>query len=818
MTDNDLDFRVDDPPERKPRGWEKLWQIPAFVVGIICVCLAGGGIALRADPAREFERDLRAFRVDLKTEADPMKLQPAVDRLAAKAESFPKHNAQYRFLIGSYYFRRAEREPTVAEWRNLANENLSRARADGVPDADQPALLYRLGMTQYRLGVQPNQALALIKQGVEQGGENPALGYAFLADAYLKLPQPNVEAALAASQKQLEYVNDRDPEAFAAARLLHAEILQRAERRPDALRELAQIPNESSSNMNAKVLLLQATCSETEEDWAKALGFWRKLEPFASGIEGGIGRVWHRQGLAHSKTRPANNAAAVELWTKAAATGGEEGQAAALGLGSLLIAGDPEMALSVWDQALAPVRASGAYKNRYVGAAAAKESIEKGGGDLLAARDFARALRSVDLLASLAPPAVVDEKRAVIHAIWAKDLATRPTMDAAEKEKLSAEACAHYQNAGDYYAQAALSRETKDKIELYWTSATNYLAGRDHVKACLILEKFLRLAENDGRLSLGHFSLAESLLAQGRGGDARAHFHKCIELNLPPYVNRARHRLALESLKAKNLPEAREILAQIVQSNGPDRDPDLHEKSLYELGNLHFEMNEQDEGVLRLRDAIRLFPNNPAVWKARDRLADHYWECARKLVAETKDSDPLAEARRNKREQFLRDAQSAYEAIDKGLSERTRGIEGAPKTALTKEEQGIWQKAIFNVGILYRDLNDHDRAMTYFRSLQEFRYGLKSDRAIGNLYCAQHVYWSWRLAAKDAGNPENRNTVANAALTDAIKALNLIPENRDEEFFGSSEWNREFWRQFLIRWDAEARQVVRRADPNGFGN
>ena len=120
MTDNDLDFRADDPPERNPRGWERLWQIPAFLVGIACLSLTGGAIALRADPAREFDRDLRAFRVDLKTEANPAKLHPAVERLTGKADAHPKQNALYRFLVGSYYFQRAEREPTVAEWRRSA--------------------------------------------------------------------------------------------------------------------------------------------------------------------------------------------------------------------------------------------------------------------------------------------------------------------------------------------------------------------------------------------------------------------------------------------------------------------------------------------------------------------------------------------------------------------------------------------------------------------------------------------------------------------------------------------------------------------------
>ena len=86
-------------------------------------------------------------------------------------------------------------------------EHLSQALSLGVSEDDLPTLYFRLGLTYYRQGRHPGQALTWVKQGLDLGAENPAAGYDFLVYVYLHLPQPNPR--LAGRQPQAPGVRGR---------------------------------------------------------------------------------------------------------------------------------------------------------------------------------------------------------------------------------------------------------------------------------------------------------------------------------------------------------------------------------------------------------------------------------------------------------------------------------------------------------------------------------------------------------------------------------------------------------------------------------
>jgi tetratricopeptide (TPR) repeat protein len=802
----ELDAR---PPGRR-RGWARLWQTPIFVLGLACLALVAAWAALRDTPGRQFERELRHLRQALQGEHDLPDLQTSIEPLIGKASEFPRSQAECEFLLGSYFYRLGELEPAKAEWSARANQHLSRALTLNIAESDLAMLFFRLGMTHYRQGQHLGQALNWVRQGLELGAENPANGYAFLVEAYLKMPQPNLAAALSANQRHLEYVDDRDPEAIGKARYLHADILQRLDRRAEALRELEQIEANVPAPLLANVRLLQATCSEAEEQWSSALEFWKQLEPLAAEVPGGKGRIYYALGLAHTQMSPCDDAAVVSMWKQAVEAGGEEGQAAAIRLGHRLIADgrfDPEQALKYWGEALGNNRVGAEFKNSYVDLATVLELFDQSCELLLEKGDFARSQALANLVARVAPPGAAEEKIARTQVRWANDLSAQAQRSPSNADALLREARARFQDAGDYFKQATVSREPSDKIELFWQSASCYLSARDFANAAMALETFVVLTLGDERNARGHFALAEACQAQGQKAKARGHYVKCIELDTAPYAVRALARLAQVEIDARKLDSAREILLQILGRNGPDVERDIFEQALYSLGNVLFDLGEADEGAIRLREAVRRFPSNPKVWAARHRLADHAWDRAKQImVAEPQlvaiDRRPLAEAMIQKRRDYLMEAHDAYQTLARDLEELYNSQKSLPMEPVL-----FWRNSLFNIGNLKLELGDAALAMTYFRNVQLLYRG-KAE----SLFAARNVYSCWQQLARTANNqrPQFQAFVLEAVRT-ALRDLEEIPRAHDEEIFlsGATPFSRQQWRDLLAQWEVELGEPAR---------
>jgi tetratricopeptide (TPR) repeat protein len=800
---------------RKTRGWGRLWQMPTLLVGALCLAVTAATADLRDDPSREFVFQLRTLRRQLRDENKLAQSQSLVEKLDAQAAKFPRFQGECAFLTGSYFFLRGEYDLRDLTLRANAQERLTQALALGVPDADVPTLYYRLGMTDYRRGQHQAQALAWIKQGLDMGADHPALGYAYLVDAHLKMAQPNLEAALAASMKYREYVDDRNLEALGKARYTHADILCRLDRRTEAIRELEAVDPRVAPELRAKVVLLQATCAEQEGQWTSALRYWSVLDGLVDHVPGGTGRVHYAIGNAELRVQPPDVAAAEANWRKAVAGTGEDAQAAALRLGQLLVSGEryePEEAASFWKKALGSVRVPEDFKNSRISAPAAVALLEEANDRLVERGDFERSTTLNELIGRIAPHGVAEEKRAQTYSRWAKALVDQAEHDADHRKALESDAWLRYQNAGEDFEQAALSRCAKEKIELYWRSAECYLAGHDYVKAAMVLEKFVASAADDPRRAQGLFRLAETYQTLNRKPEARVRFHKCIELNLPPYDNLARQALAHLEISDGNRRGAREILDQILQHVDNDLPRKLYEEALFELANLLYDLGEYDEASYRLREAIRRFPNNPTVLAARDRLGEYYWDKkARKLLVENAAGaaggvvPPLPEALRERYRENLAQALAIYRDLERDLKEQSaqRGLDPA--------EAMVRQKALFSIGCIRMALEEYEDAFEYFRVLQLDLHQRKQH--VPALYAAGNAYSCWKKMpeARNARSARFGEGIEIRKL--AVEDLRSIPTDRDEDFF--RDWSREQWEGTLRSWEEEL-HVTLRVNPHGY--
>src|SRR5262249_41995203 len=143
----------------------------------------------------------------------------------ARSEMFSRRTGEAQFLLGTIRLRQASAAAaphTVEAWQK-ARFHFQEAEQLGVPDEDKPKLCQRLGITLHFTGVEPQRVLDYLRQFPE-AADDLATYYSALTQTYLRLPVPDVRAALNANQKLLA-LPTADDAILAPARLLRGELL-----------------------------------------------------------------------------------------------------------------------------------------------------------------------------------------------------------------------------------------------------------------------------------------------------------------------------------------------------------------------------------------------------------------------------------------------------------------------------------------------------------------------------------------------------------------------------------------------------------------
>src|SRR5207253_244168 len=127
---------------------------------------------------------------------------------------------------------------------------------------------YRLGKVYFLLNADPERTLDYLNRSVESA-EDPFEGYALLARANLRLPKPDLKAALDATLKQLSlpHINERT---LAQPRLLCGELYRRLDQ-PDKAREvLSRIGAAAPPEVLFQARLQRATMLQEQGYWHEA--------------------------------------------------------------------------------------------------------------------------------------------------------------------------------------------------------------------------------------------------------------------------------------------------------------------------------------------------------------------------------------------------------------------------------------------------------------------------------------------------------------------------------------------------------------------
>jgi TolA-binding protein len=699
------------PPDHPgpTRGRRAPWQAPVFLLGVGALVAAWCARPLWPDtPQRRLGRELAAARQALaRPDSDPEQALSLARKALESADHLSERVGEAALLLGSAQVRRAEStsDPgrAAAYWPD-ALASLERARAEGVPEPDRPALEYRLAKVAFHTGADLPDVIRKL-EATAAHADKRAEAYDLLTRAYLKLPQPDLARALEANRR-LRDLPEATEEETAPAKLLAGELLLRLGKPDEARKTLELIGEKAPPALVARARLLRARSYQDEQKWGDATNLYESALVDAPAGPAEQARVYYDLGLCY---RRLGHPEAVKAWQECLKLGhAPEAPAAALGLAEAYLAQRRfDKVLAVLTDVAHKVRKPGEWDNPLADLGRARDVFERAVRECRAAGEFERALQLASAYERLAVPVRAQVLRGELAAEWAQRRREKARgLDAERRRKEEQAARDLLSQAGEAFAQAA--RQSGSSPELagryLWTSATHYRTCGDDNRAAEQLKRFLALKPAPPEAQLGEacYRLGEAYERLRRQADARSAYARCLEYQeWTRFAYLARYRLAEFALEAGELDNASEILTQNLRELRWGGDPEALEKTLFALGGLLYRRREYRQAARRLEEALGRFGDNPAALKARYQLADSY----RQIAAQENQSFLLGESMapqtrghfQSEHRRWLEKAAAEFATLGGLLRKAKEGADG-----LTREQRTqvpfIEADCLFNLG------------------------------------------------------------------------------------------------------------------------
>jgi tetratricopeptide (TPR) repeat protein len=609
----------------------QLWQVPLFLVGLAAVLGVWATRPLWYDPETiRLRHELDQARSLLQEPHVALNgLTVRLSEALSHIDHLPGRAGEAQFLLGSIYLRLAgEVSPeSAADLWHEARSHLEQAEQLGVSEADRPSLLYRLGQAWYQTGGNVERVIDYLRKSIDQVDDDRAAGYAILTQCYLRLPAPNLLAALQANEKQLQ-LPTAEEKPLVPARLLRGELYMQMQQWDAARKALVRIDPTAPAAILARARFLRAQSCQEEQAWAEAAKLWEEVladqrQPPADPV-----RIWYLLGLCYENLHRLADAA--RCWEQIQEQEREEGQAARLRLAHVRIeTGNIPAGLELYDRALGSVHKPADYPNKLVSLVQAGEIVASDcracnqGGNFEAAEKLAR------LHARLAPPGPAQVLVGQVAESWAGALHARVQQlkDPASARRQEEAAQGHFRDASAVYeAAAAATAGQPEQVEWLWHAGTCSLQGQDFRHAIDVYQRLTQLHPSAARLSEAWYRLGEAYQALHEDQSAERAYEICIQTGAP-FNNRALYQRALVEARRENAAGAEEMLAQLLQlleAAGVELDRETHEKTLYALADLAFLRRDFTSAAQRWEQALKLYPADPAAWTARYRLGQAY--------------------------------------------------------------------------------------------------------------------------------------------------------------------------------------------------
>jgi tetratricopeptide (TPR) repeat protein len=768
----------------------QLWQVPVFLAGVLALALAVLTRGVRCGGPGAEECDLAAAR---RLAAEPNcpvdRLQHALERPLADTAA-PVHAGEAHFLLGSAYLRLAGQAAgdQVPGLLQQARSHLEQADALGVPDADRLRLAYRLGKVWFHTRADPARTADYLARSVGEAADDPAEGYALLTHAYLRLPQPDLQAALDANWKQLQ-LPTLNEQVLAPARLLRGELLLRLHR-PDEAREILKfLKPPAPPELVLKARCLQARTYQAEDRWARAADLWKEVlaEPNLPAADAAA----YRYDLAVCRRQLGQRQEAVEVWEKLRDQGpADAAVASALALAALRLQDPtPEAALGDFRRVVRDVHGPDDWHNALVELAQVREVFERGCIIYQTTGRHQPALELAALYERLAPPGVAQTLYARAAEAAARGLleSAGRTQPAEAARKLAESARELFREAGrKYQASLPAAATPAEQMERLGHCANCLVQGEECAAAVPVLQRWLKLGPPPEQVGEVWFCLGEAYRALHQEAEATAAYGECLKQRGPSGY-RARYQIALLEMGRGEWDAAADHLEENLKALRLDPDADAQEKSLYALGNLLYRREDYLMASVRLEEALRLYKESPRAVSGHYQLA----ECYRNLAGKESQNLRLAErmtpeAERHFEEQrrtWLQKAACAFEKVLRSFADR---LDAGP---LPEEDETLYRLACTGAAECYSSLGDDQAAVRLYEPLAA-RY---HDTVEGLAALAGMAQCYWR---------KGKNEEARKTLDRVRAALNGMPDSAFPSTPGSG--TKVDWEEWLTKVSGKA--------------
>jgi tetratricopeptide (TPR) repeat protein len=531
-------------------------------------------------------------------------------------DRLPDRAGEAHFLLGSTYLRLADAVPAerAAGFWQKARTHLEQAELLGVPEGDRPPLLYRLGQACYHTGGDVQRILDYLSKTVDQVEDDRAIGYDILTQCYLRLPVPNLAAALQTNEKLLQLPTANESRLI-PARLQHGELLLRTQQRELARKVLARIGTDAPPAIQARARCLRARSYQEEEAWAEAAKLWEEVLADQRQPATHPGRILYLLGCCYRNLHRAADADGA--WLKAIQGGGEEGQAACVRLANLRVeTRHIPSALELYEQALRSVRQPADYQNSLVTLLQTGMLLAADCRICRDAADFEAAEKLARLYTKLAPPGPAQILVGQVIQAWAvaQHARARQLKDLAAARQEEDAAHRHFREAAAaYQAAAEVSPDQAERSEWLWQSALCSMQGQDFQHAITAYDGLINLRLAPARLSEAWYRRGQAHQALHQDGLAEEAYTKCIETG-GPFAYRARYQLAMEENARGNFFEAEERLKQILDllAAEPEPDREAQENTLFAYANLLFAQRKFFQAATPYEQALARYPASPS--------------------------------------------------------------------------------------------------------------------------------------------------------------------------------------------------------------
>lgn len=756
----------------------QLWQVPMFFTGVLALFLVA---AVHPFLGSTNERQAARALADARQALEPPQPNPDealvhAERALRLAAPMSHQAAEAHFLIGSAYLVLGDQlaeEPHADTWAK-ACDHLEQAERLGVPDADKARVAYRLGLAYLHGGGDPQRVVDRLSWSVAEGAEDPFAGYGELAQAYLRLPKPDLHGALEATRKQLALPTANEA-ALAAPRLQCGELLVKLERPDEARKVLDRIETSAPPDVLFRARFLRARLLQDEGSWAEALGLWEAVRNDPRWVTVDPAKLLYSLGLCYRKLGKSTEA--IATWEAARLRGGDEGQAAALGVAELRLAGDnPSATLEAFEAALRGVTGPDDYHNQIVDLRAVRNLFENACQALRRAHAFEAAQQLAQMYERVALPGAGQELAAQSAEAWGQALREQgraSTGDAAKR--LEEEARQHYRQAGLAYeaaaSAAAQNHNDKGQADHLWHSSTDYLDGRDQVRAVAVLERLVRLPislELQGRV---WFALGEAQAELHERDGAQAAFQKCIEYP-GPYAYRARYELAVAMIEQKNWEDAEAHLKQNLSLMQATPDPQAQEKTLITLADLLYQRGNYQAAILRLQEAIDHYPENPRSRQLRVELAQTCRRLADQLGTSPIGPLSVSETREHVRAQRTKYLELALEQYQKLVTDLDAL---KARSTLVGEQEALLRQSRFAAADCQFDLGRYAPALEVYADLARLY-----QNQVEGLLALRHI---WQCHGMLFQPDQSRQTLDRIRSTIPSTTFDGAAENRTRAYW-----------------------------------